>query len=167
MNAKKIKVLLIRSNQSAHSPLMDRLGRSGCECELATSHEKVGALLDDHGFDLVLGPIKMDSDSLYPLIGILNGSRATLFLSQPVEHGCWWLPALWRGVNCFGAPAYRPSEFVTVLDKTIEAIRSSVRMTVETQAPMAPGYSRSAVSLPNSRSLPVTELPPAAFASTS
>ena len=41
MDAKKIKVLLIRKNQTACSPLLDRLGRSGCECRLVTSNQEV------------------------------------------------------------------------------------------------------------------------------
>jgi hypothetical protein len=147
MDAKKIKVLLIRKSQNAYSPLIDSLARNGCECRLATSNQEVGVLLDNHGFDLVLGPIRLNSDSLYPLIGRLDGSRATLFFSLTVEDGCWWLPALRRGLNCFGAPAYRPGEFVTVLDKTMEEIRSSMETAVETQPLMVPRHSGSVVNL--------------------
>jgi len=116
-------------------------------------------LLDNHGFDLVLGPIRLNTNSLYPLIGLLDGSRTTLFFSQAVENGCWWLPALRRGLNCFGAPAYRPDEFVTVLDKTIEEIRSSVHVAVETQSPMASRNSSSVVTLPSCRKMSRMKLP--------
>ena len=140
MDAKKIEVLLIRKSRNAYSPLTDRLERSGCACRLATSNKTVGVLLDNHRFDLVLSPVRVNSDSFYPLIGLLDGSHTTLFFSHAVQDGCWWLPALWRGFNCFGAPAYRPGEFVTVLDKTIEEIQSRMQM-VETQSlrpPSAP-----------------------------
>ena len=123
MDAPKIKVLLIHESQNTYSPLTDHLRRGGCECCFAASKREAGLLLDNHTFDLVLGPIRLKSESLYPLIGRLNGSLTTLFYSQSVEHGCWWLPALRRGQNCFGAPAFRPGEFVTVLDATIEEIR--------------------------------------------
>jgi hypothetical protein len=157
MDAEKIiKVLLIRKRQTAHSPLMDRLGGSGCECRVATSNQEVGVLLDNHGFDLVLGPIRLHGDSLYPLIEQLEGSRTTLFFSQAVENGCWWLPAMWRGLNCFGAPAYRSGEFATVLDKTIEEIRSSAP--VVTQPVMAFHQSSSIVNLPYSRGVPLAKL---------
>ena len=95
------------------------------------SRPELGGLLDNDAFDLVLGLIGLDSDNLYPLIGLQEGSRTTLFFFQSVENGCRWLPALCRGLNCVGVPTYRPGEFGTVLDETIEAIRSNVRITVE------------------------------------
>ena len=116
MGLDKIKVLLIREGRKTWSPLTDRLEKSECECCFAASVREVDTLLSSHDFDLVLGPLRLKSDSLYPLIGLLEGSRSTLFYSQAVENGCWWLPALWQGLNCFGAPAFRPGEFATVLD---------------------------------------------------
>jgi hypothetical protein len=105
MDADKIQVLLIRKGQNGHSPLSNRLARRGCACLFAASHQQAGALLANHDCDLVLGPIRLDGDSLYPLIGRLHGSRTTLFYYLNVEDGCWWLPAVWLGANCFGAPA--------------------------------------------------------------
>ena len=106
-------------------------------------------MLDDHEFDLVLGPIRLNTNSLYPLIGQLDGSRTTLFFSQAVENGCWWLPALRHGLNCFGAPGYRSDEFVTVLDKTIEEIHSSVHVGCRNPISYAFRNSGSVVSLPS------------------
>ena len=154
MHASKIKVLLIRESQNTYSPLTDHLRRGGCECCFAASKREAGLLLDNHTFDLVLGPIRLKSESLYPLIGRLDGSLTTLFYSQPVEHGCWWLPALRRGQNCFGAPAFRPGEFVTVLDAIIAEIRSSMRVAAEAQPHIASQHSGSVVKPPYSRRVP-------------
>jgi hypothetical protein len=159
MDAAKIKVLLIHQSQNTRSPLTDYLSRSGCECRFAASKREVGLLLDNHAFDLVLGPIRLKSESLYPLISLLDGSRATLFYSQPVERGYWWLPALRRGENCFGAPACRPGEFVTVLDATIEEIRSRMRVAAGTQLHNVSQHSGAVVELPYSRGVPLTMLP--------
>jgi hypothetical protein len=159
MDAEKIKVLLIRESRYTYSPLMDRLGRDGCECYFAASKREVGSLLENHGFDLVLGPIKLKSESLYPLIGLLEGSCTTLFYSQAVEHGCWWLPALQRGKNRFGAPAFRPGEFVTVLDAAIEEIRSGKRVAPENQPHIASHHSESVSKLAYSRIVPCTASP--------
>jgi hypothetical protein len=142
MHASKIKVLLIRESQNTYSPLTDHLRRGGCECCFAASKREAGLLLDNNTFDLVLGPIRLKSESLYLLIGLLDGSLTTLFYSQAVEHGCWWLPALRRGQNCFGAPAFRPGEFVTVLDAIIAEIRSSMRVAAEAQPHIASQHFR-------------------------
>ena len=157
MDAKKLKVLLIGKSQGRYSPLSNRLRRRECDCRFATSSQEVRLLLDSHSFDLMLGPIRLNGDSLYPLIGLLGGSRTTLFYSQAVEDGYWWLPALRRGMNCFGAPAIRPSQFVTVLDETIEEIRFSTCVAPETQPAIASRLSGSigSVSLSRRVSLPV------------
>ena len=78
--------------------------------------------------DLILGPVRLDGESLFSLIGQLRGSRTTLFYYLIVEDGCWWLPAVWLGANCFGAPAIHNSDFATVLDETIEHIRLRARV---------------------------------------
>jgi CheY-like chemotaxis protein len=126
MHAEKVRVLLIRENQNTYATLSDRLRGGGCDCLFAMSKREVGALLEKHSFDLVLGPIRLKNESLYPLIDVLVGSRTTLFYSKTVEDGYWWLPALRRGLDCFGTRAFRPREFVTVLDQTIEEIRSGM-----------------------------------------
>ena len=103
MDTQTIDVLLIRKGQTGHSPLSNRLARRGCQCLFATSSQEIGPLLASHHCDLVLGPVRLDGDSLYPLISHLHGSRTTLFYYLIVEDGCWWLPAVWMGANCFGA----------------------------------------------------------------
>ena len=158
MDAEKIKVLLIGETENTNSTLTERLVRGGCECCFAASNREVDALLDNNGFDLMLGPIRLRDDSLYPLIGLLDGSRTTLFYSQTVEDGCWWLPGLWRGLNCFGAPALRPGEFAAALEATIEDIRSRADVTVEAAPPITPHHSDSAVKLPYFGGLPHTGL---------
>jgi hypothetical protein len=88
-------------------------------------------LLDQRTFDLVLGPVRLESDSLYPLIDRLEGTGTTLFYSLGVEDGCWWLPALRRGENCFGEPAIHSSAFMGVLEKAIHEIRQGALMAAE------------------------------------
>jgi hypothetical protein len=159
MGANKTKVLLIREGRMTWSPLTDRLGESECECCFAVSVREVDELLGKHDFDLVLAPLRLKSDSLYPLIGLLEGSRSTLFYSQAVEDGCWWLPALWRGLNCFGAPAFRPAEFATVLDATLKDIGYSRRMAEEAWIHIVPRRSVPAAKPPYPRRVSRMELP--------
>src|ERR1700739_1894878 len=137
MDAKKFVALLIGKSPGGCSRLSNRLGRRGCNCWCATSKQEGCLLLDNHSFDFVLGPIRLNGDSLYPLIGQLGGSGTTLFYSQAVEDGCWWLPALRRGANCFGAPALRPIEFVAALDGIIQEIRVGTLVAAKSQSPLA------------------------------
>jgi hypothetical protein len=153
MEAQKVDVLLIRKGQTGHSPLSNRLARRGCRCRFATSHQQVDAVLAAHHCDLVLGPIRLHGDSLYPLIEQLRGSTSTLFYFLSVEDGCWWLPAVWLGANCFGSPAIHNSEFGTVLDQTIDAIRFRARSPADTASCLAARPSDSALIFPLPRKI--------------
>jgi hypothetical protein len=162
MEAQKVDALLIRKGQSGHSPLSNRLMRRGCSCRFATSHQEIDALLASHHCDLVLGPIRLHGDSLYPLIEQLRGSGSTLFYYLIVEDGCWWLPAVWLGANCFGSPAIHNSEFVTVLDQTIDAIRFSARAPVDPRSRLASRSSDSPLIFPLPRKIHLPASPASA-----
>jgi hypothetical protein len=116
------KVLLIGASAPASSYLADRLRARGFKCELATSYEAACSLLGAQEFCVVLSPTRLRTKSLLPLMNLLEGSDVTLFYAERVEEGCWWLPALRRGVECFGSCAVRPSEFVSMLIETIDAL---------------------------------------------
>jgi hypothetical protein len=115
-------VLLIGETPQGSSHLAKRLQRSGFECGFAFSHEEACSLLMAQGFDLVLSPLRMPGGSAFSLVALLEGSTSTLFYFEAVENGCWWLPALRNGRNCFGSSALLPSEFVPLLDEVIDQI---------------------------------------------
>jgi hypothetical protein len=159
MDAPVIKVLLIRKSRSGHSPLTNRLSRHACECRLAISREEAGALLTSSSFDLVLGPIYLNGDSFYPMMELLLGSSSTMFYSLPVEYGSWWLPAVWLGRKCFGAPAIHHSKFVKVLDQTIGEIRSRMGTRSESLPAVAAPLSNSTIEFPFSSPTLLPALP--------
>src|SRR5579871_6359494 len=113
------KALLIGGNSHDSSHLTDHLQKRGYECGFAVTHEAACSLLGVQGFDLVLSPVRLPDGSAFSLVALLEGSISTLFFCEPVENGCWWLPALRNGRNCFGSSALLPSEFVSVLDEVI------------------------------------------------
>jgi hypothetical protein len=158
MDAKKLKALLIGGSVE-YSLLASRLQKNRCDCWFANSRQEVCRLLDNQSFDLVLGPIRLNDESLYPLIDRLDGSDTTLFYSQAIEDSCLWLPALRRGENCFGAAALRPSEFLTALDATILEIQSGMSMAVEIQPPVASRSSSSIITLPLSQRASFSAIP--------
>ena len=128
MELRRPRALLIGENPQGSLYLTKRLQESGCECAFAITCREACSLLVAQRFDLVLSPMRLRDGSLYPLIGLLDGSSSTLFYYHPVEDGCLWLPALRRGQKCFGSSALRPSEFVSVLDETIAEIQFEGRV---------------------------------------
>jgi CheY-like chemotaxis protein len=124
MEANRPRVLLIGEIPHGHSLLEKRLRERGCECEFATTSEEAEAALAAREFDVVLSPMKLRGRSLFSLAAELEDSRTTLFYSCAVEDGCWWLPAVRAGRRCFGTSALRPSEFVSALYQTIEAMQA-------------------------------------------
>lgn len=133
MQTTEPRALLIGENSQGSSHLAKLLEGRGCKCSFATSYPEACSLLDTQSFDLVLGPLRLRDSSIFPLVGLLEGSNVTLFYFQPVEDGCWWLPALRRGRRCFGSDALRPSEFVVSLNGIISEMRVESQVPAENQ----------------------------------
>ena len=150
MGSRRAKALLIGENPQGSPYLAKRLEERGCECEFALSYQEACWLLRAQDFDLVLSPMRLRGGSLFPLIGLLDGSGITLFYSHAVEDGCWWLPALRHGQNCFGSSALRPSEFVAALDEAIEGICFRAATERKSERSVAPRLPGSLARLPSS-----------------
>jgi hypothetical protein len=148
---KKLKALLIGWSSGGCSSLSWRLKKQECDCLSAICYQEVCWLLHNRCFDLVLSPIIFNCNCLFPLVAQLDGSGTTLFFSQAMEDGCWWLPALRLGANCVGSAALRHSESIPALDQTIREIRSNMRMAAEPQPAMASHFSSSSLPLPLSQ----------------
>ena len=132
------RVLLIGESSQGSSHLFKRLEGHGCKCEFATSYQEAVSLLKTEEFVLVLSPMRIHDSSVFPLIGQLEGSRTSLFYFQPVEDGCWWLPALRFGRKCFGSNALRPSEFIALLELAIDEMEPSAPTVAKSLASIAP-----------------------------
>ena len=157
MEPSRPKVLLIGETAQDSSYLANHLRRHGCEYKFAVSYEEACSLLGVQSFDLVLSALRPAGNSAFSLVALLEGSTTTLFYSEPVENGCWWLPALRNGQNCFGSSALLPSEFVSVLDEVIEEIcfrAAGERKGNQFIGPLLPG---SPATMPSSEELPPAE----------
>jgi CheY-like chemotaxis protein len=133
MQAREPRALLIGENSQGSSHLVKLLEGHGCQCSFATSYQDARSLLGTRSFDLVLSPIRLRDCSIFPLASLLEGSAITLFYFQLVEDGCWWLPALRSGRQCFGSNALRPSEFVVSLNEIIAEMRAGSGVPDENQ----------------------------------
>ena len=159
MHSSKPKVLLVGEYPPGFSCWAQHLERRGCECNFAATFQETCSLLPSTTFDLVLSPLRLRNHSCFPLIGLLEGSSATLFYSLPVEEGCWWLPAVRGGQNCFGTYALRSSEFMAALDEAIEEVRSGARLPDQRQQPLAVQPAGPVFVLPQSLGEPLPAKP--------
>lgn len=133
MDCRLVRVLIVAENATGFSSVSRLLEQRGCKCWFARSYSEGALLFAEHAFDLVLcGDWR---EGVNTLITPVIGSSASLFRSHPVEHSCWWLPAVLHGEKCFGMPALRPGEFAKTLECMVHEIRSTAR-----NAPM-PGVS--------------------------
>lgn len=114
------QVLLVAKNPAGIARLAEYLQRLGCECRIATSGQEVRQLSQTDSFDLVLSELALPDGSAYRLIGMLLGSKSTLFIAVPFHHSCVWLPAVDHGEHCLGKSALKPSEFLDVLCRLLQ-----------------------------------------------
>jgi hypothetical protein len=120
----KVRVLLVADSPKVFCSCRRRLETNGCHCEFVECQREVWNVLEHRQFDIVLSVHKGGSTRTESLGALLSGSRTTLFYALPVERGCWWVPILRVGEECFGAPALRPAEFSAALDEVIEQIKA-------------------------------------------
>jgi hypothetical protein len=123
MKNEGVDALLIGESARSFSHIVKRLEKAGCRCDFATSYEEAMQKLEKETFDLVLSVVRPEDGAIASLVERLAGSGASFYYAHPVEEGCWWLPALRRGEQCFGRPALRPSEFAGVLDQVVAELR--------------------------------------------
>jgi len=121
----QIRVLLVGDSTEVFSSCRRRLVASGCHCEFAECEREVWNVLQQRQFDIVLS-VHRGRRGTESLGALLSGSRTTLFYALPVEKGCWWVPILKVGEECFGAPALRPTEFANALDEVLEQIKAGL-----------------------------------------
>src|SRR4029077_13299932 len=121
----KVRVLLVGDSPKMFSSCRRRLETNGCHCEFAECEREVWSVLRQRQFDIVLSVHRGAGTRTESLGAFLSGSLTTLFYALPVEKGCWWVPILRVGEECFGAVALRPTEFSKVLLEVLEQIKAS------------------------------------------
>jgi hypothetical protein len=118
-----ISALVIGEAARTPSPLTTRMEARGCACEFAVSYPEARVLLKSRKYDLVLSPMRIGDSSMFTLLDLFKDSSSTLFYFVVIEDGYWWLPGVSRGQLCLGGNAFRPNEFIPVLDKAIDDLR--------------------------------------------
>ena|ERR1700739_3406896 len=119
MQARTVAVLLVGKGARNAPTLEDHLIRRGCNVFFAISKDEAVEILKKRHFDLVLSEFLLADGSAYQLQAQLLGTDTTMFISNAVENGCWWMIALFEGQDWFGEPGMRPGEFRVRLDEIL------------------------------------------------
>jgi hypothetical protein len=117
MSEPALAVLLVGCDFRGSHALQDHLKRRGCDITLAASCAEALGLLRTRSFDLVLSEFMLTDGTAYELIPPLLDTRASMFFSNAVEDGCWWMNAIEQGQDRTEDPGMRPAQFRTRLDE--------------------------------------------------
>lgn len=111
MDVRGVTVLLVGSSARTSSTLERYLRKRGCDICFATSRKEALAMLQRCRFDLVLSEFMLADGTAYQLIPPLRGTDTTMFFSNAVEEGCWWMTAVFNGQDRSEEPGMRRAEF--------------------------------------------------------
>lgn len=139
MATEALRVLVVEDGCDSSGPLSQRLENAGSVCRRARSIAHARGLLAGETFDLVLSSMRLPDGSARLLIPLLIDSEASLFCAQAMNDGCWWLPAVYRGRNCWGmANPMRSEEFAFLLEELAQQkVRDIASLMAHAPAPLA------------------------------
>lgn len=113
-------VLLVGRSGSWGTSVLKSLAKFGSELSLIAPQIVTSKYARNGEYDLILLDSTVPPEQRRQLVAGLTGSKSSVFYSVPVENGCWWLPALRRGRNCHGAPAFRRNEFPLEVERMLK-----------------------------------------------
>ena len=114
--------MLLVDDSPAPSEAMERALRSlQCVWRCAASCEEALAAMEGRTFQVVLSKFRLADGSGRKLIPAVQMASAWMFLSFPVEEGCWWIPVIEAGRLSVKAAALHSREFRSALVKIVRA----------------------------------------------
>jgi len=117
MNTSALTVLLVIDGARNTPVLQNYLQTRGCDVSFASSYKEAAGMLRSRQFRLVLSEFILSDGTAYRLMPLLRGTGTTLFFSDAVENGYWWIRALYQGQDRWGAAGMRAKQFRTFLDE--------------------------------------------------
>jgi DNA-binding NtrC family response regulator len=114
-----VMVLLVGNGVRNASTLEGHLLKRGCSIFFATSKKEAIELLQRRRFDVVLSEFMLRDGTAYELMSPFLGTGTSMFFSNAVEDGCWWMTAVFEGQDRSEEPGMRPIEFRGRLDEII------------------------------------------------
>jgi len=105
--------------------VLKALQKFRCELLFETPQATTTAFVKAGSYDLILLDSTVPPEQRRELTEALAGRDVSVFYTFPVEYGCWWLPALRRGRDCRGEPAFRRNEFPSELERGLRSLTES------------------------------------------
>lgn len=122
MELPEARVLLVGEYPALSASVARVLRSAGCEFRYAGSCQEALAALEQGKYRVVLSKPKLADGSARKLIPAMQAAGGWLFLSFPVEDGCWWIPVMEEGQLCTDAVALHSREFSKSLLKIVKAV---------------------------------------------
>lgn len=120
--------MLLVGEYPAFSASVARVLRTaGCEFRYAASCQEALAALEKSKYRVVLSKPKLADGNARKMIPAMQTAGGWLFLSFPVEDGCWWIPVMEEGQLCMDAVALHSREFSKSLLKIVKTILPPAR----------------------------------------
>jgi hypothetical protein len=139
MPADKVTVLLVGRTSGNAAGLFHYLKRHGCAVRSAASYRDAAGLLRNRNFDLVLGDFLISDGTAYRLMPLLSGTQTSLFISDTLDDGCWWMNAIDEGKDHTKEPRMHPWEFKARLDHMlVDKLRRRTEQALAAQIEIAP-----------------------------
>ena len=110
------RTLLIGRDTSWGIPLLRALVRFGSEFSFVQPLRVTPEFIRKGGYTLILIDSTVPMGQRKQLVCGMVGSEASVFYAYPVENGCWWVPVLLSGEDCYGSPAFRTEQLLTELE---------------------------------------------------
>jgi hypothetical protein len=113
------------------------LNSMGCECGYAETCEQALAAMEKRRYRVVLSKAKLGDGNARKLLPAVEAASGWLFLSFPVEDGCWWIPVMENGQLCMESVALHSREFSKALVNVLKTIvPAPVEAKQDTVAPL-------------------------------
>jgi hypothetical protein len=119
MPVRGVTVLLVGDGARNAPVLEDHLRKRGCNISFASSKNEAMELLQHRQFDLILSEFMLSDGTALQFMSPLLGTKTTMFVSNTVEDGCWWMTAVFQGQDRTHEPGMRPREFRIHLDEVL------------------------------------------------
>ena len=119
MPGQRVNVLLVGEGLRTATTLHKHLERHACDLRMARSYREAAALLRNGKYDLVLSEFLLSDGTAFRLVPLLRGTDTTMFFSNAVEDGYWWLNAIRKGQERLDEPGMRPGEFKRLLEEIL------------------------------------------------
>ena len=120
--APRARSLLVGRDTSWGTPLLRSLVKFGSEFSFVPALRVAAEFVRKGRYTLILIDSTVPMGQRKQLVCGMVGSEASIFYAYPVENGCWWVPVLLSGEDCYGSPAFRTDQLLVELEHILREV---------------------------------------------